>query len=474
MNRKQRRTEAKKGGPAMQTASLAAQRLWAAALQQFQAGRLDEAERLFRQVLAVNPRHADSLHLLGVIAYQTGRHDLAVDMIRKAIVINPREASLHSNLGNLLKEQGRLDEAVACYRKAVELKPNFSEALNNLGNALRAQKQLDEAVASYHRALELRPDDPEAHYNLAMALLARGDMPAGWEEHEWRWKTPQLAPSRRDFAKPQCRGEAADGRTLLIHAEQGLGDTLQFCRYAPLAAAKGLRVILEAPKPLIRLLGSLPGVDRLVAQGEPLPKFDLHCPMLSMPLALGTTITTIPNDVPYLCADAAQVAVWWTRLAALGNRGPRIGLVWAGNPRKHLIAAAALGRQRSVDPARLEPLFELPGVQFFSLQKDGLAAPAHFPLTDFMSEMGDFADTAALITNLDLIISVDTAAAHLGSALGKPVWLLNCFDPCWRWFVGRRDSPWYPGLRLYRQPRPGDWDSVVAEVARDLRSFAVG
>src|SRR5271154_2006354 len=248
MNRKQRRAETKQGRPLMQAEPSAAQQAWVAALQNFQAGRLDEAERLFRQFLAVNPRHADSLHLLGVIAYQTGRHDLAADLITKAIAINPREASLQSNLGNLLLQQGRLDEAVACYRKAIEFKPNFPEALNNLGNALRA-------------------DDPETHYNLATALLARGDMPAGWEEHEWRWKTPQLAPSHRDFAKPQWRGEAVEGRTLLIHGEQGFGDTLQFCRYAPLAAARGLRVILEAPKPLIRLLGSLSGVDRLVAQG---------------------------------------------------------------------------------------------------------------------------------------------------------------------------------------------------------------
>jgi tetratricopeptide (TPR) repeat protein len=474
MNRKQRRAEMKKGGPVMQAASSGIQGVWVAALQHYQAGRLDEAERLFHRVLAVNPRHADSLHLLGVIAYQTGRQDLAVDMIRKAIAINPREASLHSNLGNLLLPQGRLDEAVACYRKAIELKPKFSEALNNLGNAFRAQKQLDEAITSYRRALALKPDDPEAHYNLATALLARGDMPAGWEEHEWRWKTPQLAPSRRDFAKPQWRGEAAEGRTLLIHAEQGFGDTLQFCRYAPLAAARGLRVILEAPKPLLRLLGSLSGVDRLVAQGEARLQFDLHCPMLSMPLALGTTITTIPGDVPYLRADAAQVAVWRTRLAALENRGPRIGLVWAGNPRKHLLAAAATDRRRSIAAERLAPLFELPGLHFFSLQKDGPGAPAHFPLIDFMAEMEDFADTAALIANLDLIISVDTSVVHLAAALGKPVWMLDRFDPCWRWLVGRRDSPWYPSLHLYRQPQPGDWDSVVAEVAGDLRGLAAG
>ncbi len=210
-----------------------------------------------------------------------------------------------------------------------------------------------------------------------------------------------------------------------------------------------------------------------MAYGEALPQFDLHCPMLSMPLALGTTITRIPGGVPYLHADAAQVEAWRTRLAALENQGPRIGLVWAGNPRAHRLANAATDRRRSMAPDRLAPLLELPGLHFFSLQKDGPAALEQFPLTDFMGEMGDFADTAALVANLDLIVSVDTSVVHLAGALGKPVWLLDRFDPCWRWLVGRCDSPWYPGLRLYRQPRPGDWGSVVAEVARDLRSLPI-
>jgi Flp pilus assembly protein TadD len=474
MNRKQRRAETKKGRPVMQAALSVVRQILPAALQHCQAGRLDEAERLLGQVLSVNPRHADALHLLGVIAYQTKRNDLAVDLISKAIAINPREASSHSNLGNLLLGQGRLDEAVASYHKALDLKPNFSEALNNLGNALRAQKRLDEAITSYRKALDLRPSDPEAHYNLAMALLAHGDMATGWEEYEWRWKTPQLINTRRDFAQPQWHGEAAEGRTLLIHAEQGFGDTLQFCRYAPLAAARGLRVILEVPKPLAQLLRSLSGVERIVVHGETPPLFDLHCPMLSMPLALDTTLATIPSDIPYLHADEAQVAAWRARLAALESQGPRIGLVWAGNPRSQLLSAAALSRWRSIVPDRLAPLFELPGLSFFSLQKDDPAPRGQFPLIDVMDEIEDFADTAALIANLDLVISIDTSVAHLAAALGKRVWLLNCFDPCWRWLVGRRDSPWYSGLRLYRQPQPGDWDAVIAEVAHDLRGFAVG
>ena len=460
-------------GPLPQTVPAAVQPVFAAALHYHKAGRLDIAERMFRQVLASHPRHADSLHLLGVIAYQTGRRDLAIELIGKAIAINPREASSRSNLGNLLMEQGRLEEAVASYRKALGLRPGFSEAANNLGNAFKALGRLEEAIGSYRTALDQQPDDAEVHYNLAMALLARGDMAAGWAEHEWRWKTRQLSGSHRDFAQPQWRGEVAEGRTLLIHAEQGFGDTIQFCRYAPLAAAKGLRVVLEVPRPLVRLLAGLPGVERLVAFGDALPHFDLHCPMLSLPLALRTTPTTIPGSVPYLHADAVQAAAWRTRLDAPARRGPRIGLAWAGNPRKHLPGTAAIGRQRSIAPDQLTPLLALPGLHFVSLQKDGVAPPAGAPLTDFMGEIGDFADTAALIANLDLIVSIDTSVAHLAGALGKPVWLLTCLDPCWRWLTGRRDSPWYPGMRLYRQPKPGDWEPVVAAIVQDLRGFGV-
>jgi TPR repeat/Glycosyltransferase family 9 (heptosyltransferase)/Tetratricopeptide repeat len=389
-----------------------------------------------------------------------------------AVDLEPDFPEGYNNLGTVFGEQARQPEAIACYRRAIDLQPDFPEAHNNLGTALRAQQRMDEAVASYRQAIGLHPDYAEAHSNLGMALLARGDMAAGWEEYEWRWKTPHTIKARRDFAQPQWRGEPAEGRTLLIHAEQGLGDTLQFCRYAPLAAAAGLRVILEVPRPLVRLVRGLRGVDRVVVRGEALPAFDLHCPMLSMPLALGTTVETIPGAVPYLHADAAQAAAWQARLGAMANPGPRIGLVWAGSSRSHSPTGAALDRRRSIAADRLAPLFEQPGPHFFSLQKDGPPAPAHFPLTDVMHEMGDFADTAALVANLDLMISVDTSVAHLAAALGKPVWLLDRFDPCWRWLIGRRDSPWYPTLRLYRQPHPGDWDSVLAEVARDLHGFS--
>ena len=271
-----------------------------------------------------------------------------------------------------------------------------------------------------------------------------------------------MARDLRVFSQPRWCGEAAEGRTLLMHAEQGYGDTLQFCRYGTIAVERGLRVMMEVQKPLVRLLRSLPGIDRVFTRGDEMPEADFHCPMLSMPLAVGTTMATIPASPFYLCADPDQVAYWQARLATIANQGPRVGLVWAG------AATQAADRRRSLPADRFAPLLELDGLHFLSLQKNGPRPPAHYCLHDFMQEMDDFADTAALVANLDLIISVDTAVVHLAGALGKPVWMLDRYDPDWRWLVGRRDSPWYPSLRIYRQPRPGDWDAVLFEVAQDL------
>ena len=434
-----------------------------------QFGRLDEAAACFRTALDLKPIYPNAQYNLGNALMAQGQVDEAVVCYRRALDLKPDYPEAHNNLGNALREQRQLDAAIASYRAALQVRPDYAEACNNLGTSLMEQGRLDEAAASYRNAILHKPDYPDPHANLATVLLAQGDMAAGWREYEWRWKMPQMIPGRRCFAQPQWRGEAAEGRTLLIHAEQGFGDTLQFCRYATRAAAAGLRVIIEAPKPLVRLLRSLSGVDLVMQYGADLPAFDFHCPMLSLPLALGTTVATIPGATPYLCADAARAAFWRARLSAIAGDGPRIGLVWAGNPGVCLPAKAAMDRRRSLSLEQMAPLVEIPGMHFFNLQKDGPASPGRFPLVDVMGEMGDFADTAALIVNLDLVISVDTAVAHLAGALGKPVWLLNRFDTCWRWLTGRRDSPWYPTLRLYRQPRPGDWGAVLAEVARDLR-----
>ncbi len=433
-------------------------------------GRIEEAIACYRTALELTPAFPEACNSLGSALGDLGRLDEAVACFRRAAALRPDYPEAQNNLGTALQEQGRMADAITRYRKAIALRPDYVEAHGNLADALRNQERLDEAIACCRRAIGLQPDAAEAHHNLALALLTRGDMEEGWREYEWRWKTPQMAADAPRVPQPQWRGEAAPGRTLLIHAEQGFGDALQFCRYATLAAASGLRVVLEVQQSLVRLLSTLAGVERVVARGAKRPTFDLHCPMLSLPLALGTTVDTIPAPGPYLHADASEAAAWRTRLGA-DRGGPLVGIVWAGDPCLHSPALAAVDRRRSLAPEQLAPLLELAGPRFVSLQRSGARAAPNLKLLDLMHEVEDFADTAALIAGLDLVISADTAVAHLAAAMGKPVWLLNRFGPCWRWLLGRRDSPWYPTLRLYRQPSPGDWGAVIAEVARDLRGW---
>ena len=423
--------------------------------------RLDQTVAHFRRAIALKPDHADAHYNLGITFRAQGSLEDAIACYRRAIAVRPGFPNAHYNLGILLLETGHPNEAAASYQRAIDLKPDYNEAHYNLGVVAHQQGRPAEAIGHYRKAITLRPDYPEAHAGLGTALLLLGEMAEGWDEFEWRWQTSQVAGQRHTYTEPQWRGEPAAGKTLLIHAEQGFGDTIQFCRYAALAASRGLRVIMEVQAPLVRLLADLPGVDLLVAQGEALPQFDLQCLMMSLPLALGTTLQTIPSAPAYLHADAAQAELWRTRLAAMPQRGPRIGLVWAGSRTK------IADHERSLPPALLTPLLDLPGLHFFSLQKAG---PNPLVITDVMEEMHDFADTAALIANLDLVISVDTAAAHLTAALGKPVWLLNRLNTDWRWLTNRSDSPWYPTLRLFRQTSPGDWGPVLDDVIAALRA----
>jgi tetratricopeptide (TPR) repeat protein len=504
-------------------------KIFARAIEHHRAGRLHQAEADYRRVLDTDPEHADSLHLLGIIASRLGRSDIAVALIGNAIRIQPFAADYHNNLGlalsaldrlkeaeasyrealrldpdfaearnnlgNALKDMRRLDDAERCYRAALRLRPGYAAAHNNLGTILAARDRLDEAEACYRTALGLEPDYPEAcnnlanavrglgrhaeaeglcrraleldpayaeaHYNLSWVLLLTGQFEEGWREFEWRWRLKSPRPARHPTA-PLWTGEPLGDRVLLLHAEQGAGDTFMFCRYVRLAAARG-RIVLEVPRPLVRLLSGLPGPESIAAAGEALPPFDLHCPLLSLPLAFGTTLATIPAELPCLSADPALAESWRRRLAAL--EGLRVGLVWAGNPDQ-----ADDGR-RSIDPARLAAFADLPGIAFVSLQKGG-AAPSGLAIADWTAELGDYADTAALIDGLDLVIGVDTGVIHLAAALGKPVWLLNRFDPYFAWLVGRDDSPWYPGLRQFRQQSPGDWVGVLASARAALVELA--
>jgi hypothetical protein len=328
--------------------------------------------------------------------------------------------------------------------------------------------ELDEALSVCQRAIQLRPDHAGAHWNKSLVLLLKGDFAQGWAEYEWRWQSKDFRSPRRDFPQPQWRGEDPSGRTILLHAEQGFGDTIQFIRYAPLLAGRGARVIVECQPELQRLLGGVEGIQHLTARGEPLPPFDLHTPLLSLPLAWGTRVKTIPGNVPYIKPDPALVGAWRGRLA--GDSALKVGLVWAGSPiRKD-------DRYRSLPLSSLAPLAGVKGVSFYSLQKGKATEQAQNPppgmnLIDMTEEIKDFADTAALISHLDLVITVDTAVAHLAGAMAKRVWTMLEFVPAWRWLLNREDSPWYPTMRLFRQPAIRDWATVIRRVAGELQNF---
>jgi hypothetical protein len=329
---------------------------------------------------------------------------------------------------------------------------------------------LDEALASYDRALSLRPDFPEAHLNRATSLLSLGDLQPGFEEYRWRWRTRNFRPLAPRLDWPAWEGEDLAGRSILLHGEQGFGDHLQFVRYAPLVAARAGRVTLLTEPPLVRLFQSIPEVEVLDA----LPvdaAFDVHAPLMDLPRLFVTTLGTVPGDTPYLAAERADVAMWARRLA--GQRGLTVGLVWAGDTHKGRPAGAAVDRRRSLRLAQFAPLADVENVTFYSLQKGEPAAQALDPppglqLVDVTDELHDFSDTAALIANLDLVIAVDTAVAHLAGALGKPVWILSRYEGDWRWLNGREDSPWYPPARLFHQRASGAWDEVIDRIAAEL------
>jgi tetratricopeptide (TPR) repeat protein len=610
MNRKQRRAAKSQGkaapgypasaGPVGSSGQIAAR--FAMALSHHQAGRLAEAESLYRQICAVDPYHVDSLHLLSVLARQAGRNDVAIDLIGRVLALRPDFAEAHNglgevllvqgrpteamacferamalkpdyaeasynqgivltrmsrlddavtryeraltlkpdyheahyNLGNILKRQGRLadastrykrvlalkpdyaeahnalgvvllvqdkpTEALACfeqalalkpdnvealnnrgsalrnlkrpsealesYNQALAIKPDYAEALNNRGNALQALNRLAEALASFDTALAIKPDYAEAHWNRSCLRLLLGNFEPGWKEYEWRWKRQDVASWKRDFAQPLWLGEEPlEGRTILLHDEQGFGDTIQFVRYLPLVAARAAKVFLDVRPPLKALLSGIEGASLIVGRAESLPEFDCHCPLPSLPLAFKTRLETIPATIPYLSASEDRVTKWKQRLPESGMR--RVGIAWAGNP-------GFKGDQtRSIGLARFSPLLAVAGIEFLSLQRDLrdgdrdiLRNNSH--VIQVGDAIEDFGDTAAIISSVDLVISSDTSVAHLAGAMGKPVWVLLQYVADWRWLLDRSDSPWYPTARLFRQPEIDDWDSVVARLAVEL------
>ena len=439
-------------------------------------GRAAEALETHDAALEAEPGFADAWYNRGMVLHQLGRRQEALESYERAIAIAPGDFQAHNNRGILLGELGQLDAALHCLDRAIALNSGYAEAWYNRGIVLAECTELAESVLSYEQAIALAPDYAQAHWNLGLCRLLMGDFARGWRDFEWRWKNTELGFELRELRQPLWLGEPSlQGRTILLQCEQGLGDTLQFCRYAGLVNALGARVVMEVQAPLRTLLAGLDGVAEVVAHGDALPDFDFRCPLLSLPLALKTTLQTVPAFPAYLACDPAKAATWKKRIAV--DLRIAVGLVWSGGFRPEQPETWAINERRNMHPKHLAKL-NLPGMRFYSLQKGESAIKQLSELQvsgwrgpeviDFTSDLYDFSDTAALVANLDLIISVDTAVAHLAGALGKPVWLLNRHDTCWRWLLGRGDTPWYPSMKIFRQTKAGDWDGVIDAVRREL------
>lgn len=432
-----------------------------------QQGRLDEAIAACRQALQIQPEFAEACNNLGDALCDKRQWDEAIVEYRKAISLKPDYAEAYSNLGGALHGKGQFDEANAEYRTAISLKPDYAEAHSNLGGAMYGKGKVDEAELAFRRAVELKPDFAEAKYNHALLQLLRGELESGWPLYEVRWDASGFTSPKRHFFQPMWDGSPPEGLRVLIHAEQGFGDSIQFVRYAPLVAARGAKVIVECQRALVELFRSIEGVSEVIPAGESLPSFDLHVPMLSQPFVFRTTLETIPSKVPYLFAAPDRCEIWRKRLDSDSPR-LKVGLVWAGNTQNITL------RKRHISLQALLPLLNVEGLEIVNLQIGPEAGqirrlPAASGIIDLTGHIQDFADTAALVAQLDLVISVDTAVAHLAGALGRPVWVLLPFVPDWRWLIGRDDSPWYPTMRLFRQPCAEDWNSVIAEVREQLQ-----
>jgi tetratricopeptide (TPR) repeat protein len=429
-------------------------------------GRVAEAVAGYREAVRLQPGYAGAHSNLGVALRDQGDLDGAIAAYEQALGLNPALADAHNNLGNALGQKGRYEAAEMCFRQALRLKPDYAEAHCNLGNVLRDAGRHAEALACFEQALRLNPGHAESHFNRALEWLRAGNFQAGWPEFEWRWRLKELRPTA--FRQPRWDGAPLAGKTVLLYAEQGLGDTLQFVRFAPLVRQRGGRVVVACAASLHPLLARTPAIDQLAALGEPLPDFDVQAPLLSLGGVLGITLANLPAEVPYLFPDPALVERWRPEVA--DAPGFKVGIAWQGNPGQRV------DRWRSFPLRVFSPLARMPGVRLFSLQKgpgtEQLRDVPGWGITDLGGRLdegtGAFMDTAAVMKHLDLVITCDTAVAHLAGGLGVPVWVPLPAAADWRWLLGRDDSPWYPTLRLFRQTRLGDWAEVFERIAVEL------
>ena len=427
------------------------------------SGKFRDARSLYEEICRTDPGDAEAWFMLGAVHGRLGSLTEAISSNRRALELKQDYPEAHYNLARALQETGEFAEAERSYRETLKLKPGNPDACNNLGNVLRGLGRPREALEMFEKALAINPEHPPARCNRSLAWLLLGDFARGWPEFEWRWARSEHPPRR--LPGPQWDGADLHGKTLLVHAEQGYGDTIQFARYLPLLKQRGARIVCECQPPLTRLLRTMRDIDTVVTQGDTLPPFDLHVPLLSLPRIFASDATTIPARTPYLAVPDGN----YTQIEsvfATESDGYRIGFVWAGSP------VHVNDRNRSCGLEHFRALSALDGIRLYSLQKGQCAEELkrnNFSARDLSVLLGDFADTAYAVTRLDLVITVDTSVAHLAGALARPVWTLLPFDPDWRWMLERQDSPWYPGMRLFRQPRPGDWDDVFRRVTAALK-----
>jgi hypothetical protein len=445
--------------------------LWLLEQKQFHA-----AIEYFNNALLLEPLSLEGNHNKGIALEKMGRLQEALICYQKAIEHHPTSPKTYNNIGNIYRELSQNEDAINCFNKALMLDPNYAEAFSNLGWTLYGTQQYKKSKECFYSALNINPNLTPALFNLSLSQLIMGEFEEGWVNYEHRMKQPLYQNKITNLTKPQWDGsESIAGKTIYIYAEQGLGDTIQFCRYVRLLAEKGAMVLFEPQTPLYELAITLDGVHKLLKHGQPTPPYDFHCPLMSLPLAFKTNKTSIPNQIPYLSAQKDKKKYWESKLVDI--KGPKVGLIWSGGFRPNNPELWGVNKRRNI-PFEVLSKINLEGIQFFSLQKGKEAENELAELKEslwksdnfhnFTNELNDFSDTAALIEKLDLIISVDTSTAHLAGALGKPTWILNRYDSCWRWLDSGETSSWYPTVKLYRQKVDGDWVTMIQDVRHHL------
>lgn len=428
--------------------------------------RMDEAEQCQRRAIAIDPRIAEAHANLSVILRMKRQLEEAERSARQAVALNPQLAASHMNLGTVLTDRGEEEAAIRCFQTASRWGERPANVMSNIGDALRKLGRLEEGKQALQEAVRLNPGNAMSHWNLSLIYLLEGDLPRGFAENEWRLRTRYVAAPRLN--KPMWDGSDINGKSILIYAEQGFGDAIQFARYATLLADRGATVVLECQPQLVKLLSTVKGIQQVIPRGEQLPDCDLQAPILSLPHLFRTTLATIPSASSYVrIPEESKQKI--EPLIDLQSPNLKIAIAWAGN------SMHSNDKRRSINPAALAALGKVPGIDWYNLQMnagDSLQQTG-LPLRDLTKSLDDFADSAALLNRMDLLISVDSAAAHLGGAMGLPTWLLLPMVPDWRWLLNSETTPWYPGLRLFRQQDRGNWPEVIERVARTLADHSI-